>query len=100
VGFVWQNVEIWEYGWVKTTLQIPDDLFRAAKAKAAMEGRKLKDIVTEGLRLAVKPSSTPQPKRIKLPLIAAKGKRKLQIPDDVASRVVLLEDLERHESAR
>ena len=36
---------------MKTTVEIPDDLYRRAKAEAALRGRKLKDLVEEGLRL-------------------------------------------------
>ncbi len=39
---------------MKTTLEIPDDLFREAKAMAVLEGIKLKDFVAESLRLRVK----------------------------------------------
>jgi hypothetical protein len=35
---------------VKTTLELPDDLFRQAKATAAMLGESLKDFITEALR--------------------------------------------------
>lgn len=35
---------------MKTTLEIPDDLFRRAKAAAALQGRPLKDLVADGLR--------------------------------------------------
>ena len=38
---------------MKTTVEMPDDLYRRAKAKAALHGRKLKDLVEEGLRLVV-----------------------------------------------
>ncbi len=48
-----RNMVFWNSGSVKTTLDIPDDLFRAAKAKAAMDGTKLKELVAEGLRLVV-----------------------------------------------
>ncbi|MBG7606526.1 MAG: hypothetical protein IZT59_00615 [Verrucomicrobia bacterium] len=34
---------------MKTTLEIPDDLFREAKAKAAMRGIPFRQIVTEAL---------------------------------------------------
>lgn len=55
---------------MKTTLEIPDDLFRAAKAKAAMDGIRLKDLVAEGLRMVVHGPSTRQSKRrVRLPLI-------------------------------
>jgi hypothetical protein len=44
----------WESGYMKTTLEIPTDLYRETKAKAAMEGRKVTDLVTEGLRLVMR----------------------------------------------
>ncbi len=46
---------------MKTTLEIDDELYRQAKAQASLTGRKMKDLVTEGLRLAlqqVPPSAT------------------------------------------
>ncbi|HEX3484519.1 MAG TPA: hypothetical protein VHT51_05635 [Micropepsaceae bacterium] len=38
---------------MKTTFEIPDQLYRRAKAEAALQGRKLKDLVEEGLRLVL-----------------------------------------------
>jgi hypothetical protein len=38
---------------MKTTLEIPDDLYRQAKVQAAHENRKMKDLVSEGLRLVL-----------------------------------------------
>jgi hypothetical protein len=38
---------------MKTTIEVPDDLYRRAKAEAALRGRKLKDLVEEGLRLVL-----------------------------------------------
>src|SRR5215213_7461307 len=35
---------------MKTTLEIPDDLFRQTKAVAALRGESLKDFVTEALQ--------------------------------------------------
>jgi hypothetical protein len=35
---------------MKTTVELPDTLYRQAKAEAALRGRKLKDLVEEGLR--------------------------------------------------
>ena len=40
---------------MKTTLEIDDDLYRQAKAHASLTGQKMKDLVTEGLRLALQP---------------------------------------------
>jgi hypothetical protein len=38
---------------MKTTVEVPDELYRRAKAAAALRGRKLKDLVEEGLRLVL-----------------------------------------------
>lgn len=38
---------------MKTTIELPDELYRRAKATAALRGRKLKDLVEEGLRIVV-----------------------------------------------
>ncbi len=35
---------------MKTTLEIPDDLYRMAKVHAAHENRRMRDLVSEGLR--------------------------------------------------
>jgi hypothetical protein len=51
---------------MRTTVDIPDELLRHAKSEAALRGRKLKDLVEEGLRLvlAVPPSGgEPPPKK-------------------------------------
>jgi hypothetical protein len=37
-------------GDVKTTLELPDNLFRQAKATAALRGKSLKDLITAALR--------------------------------------------------
>ena len=38
---------------MKTTVEISDDLYQRAKSEAALRGRKLKDLVEEGLRLVL-----------------------------------------------
>jgi hypothetical protein len=38
---------------MRTTIDIPDELFRRAKSQAALRGRKLKDLVEEGLRAVI-----------------------------------------------
>ena len=83
---------------MKTTLDIPDDLFRAAKAKAALEGRKLKDLITEGLRLRMSQAPDQTAPFIKFPLIKSHDKSLLDIPDDVGTRLEMTDDLKRHEA--
>jgi hypothetical protein len=38
---------------MKTTIDLPEDLLRRAKAEAALGGRKLRELVAEALRLRV-----------------------------------------------
>ncbi|HVC57538.1 MAG TPA: hypothetical protein VND95_16420 [Stellaceae bacterium] len=38
---------------MRTTVDIPDELLRRAKSEAALKGRKLRDLVEEGLRLVL-----------------------------------------------
>lgn len=35
---------------MKTTIELPEELFRRAKAQAALRGESLKDLITEALR--------------------------------------------------
>jgi hypothetical protein len=47
---------------MKTTLEIPDDLFRRSKAEAALRGESLKDLVAAALQMFLErqPVSAPQ----------------------------------------
>lgn len=46
---------------MKTTLEVPDELYREVKSRAALQGRKIKDYVAEGLRLALKAEEAGEP---------------------------------------
>jgi plasmid stability protein len=58
---------------MKTTLDLPDELMREIKVRAAREDRKLKDLVTEllrqGLAALEEGPEARKPHRVKLPLI-------------------------------
>jgi hypothetical protein len=41
---------------MRTTVDLPEELFRRAKSEAALRGQKLKDLIEEGLRLVLDPS--------------------------------------------
>ena len=67
---------------MKTTIELPDEVFRRAKAEAALRGRKLKDLVEEGLLLVLE---TPRDAPAKPTLIAlmetARGVVDSGVPD-------------------
>lgn len=56
---------------MKTTLDLPDDLMRAVKVRAAREDRRLKDLVAELLREGLRRSAErPRTRRkVRLPLV-------------------------------
>jgi len=60
---------------MKTTLEIPDELYRAVKAKAALEGRRVTDVVIQGLQLVLGRSGT-DVKRVEFPIIKASKRSK------------------------
>lgn len=49
----------WFYVFMRTTLDLPDDLLRRVKARAAMEGVKMKDLVTLYLQQGLAQTSLP-----------------------------------------
>ena len=53
---------------MRTTVDIPDELFRRAKSEAALRGRKLKDLVEEGLHLVLEKENPAAPTRKKVPV--------------------------------
>lgn len=46
---------------MRTTVELSDDLFRRAKAEAALRGRKFKDLIEEGLRRVLDQPETAPP---------------------------------------
>ncbi len=57
---------------MKTTIEIPDPLFRQAKARAALEGISLRDLFLRGLQLSLQtPSAASARQRASFPLIRA-----------------------------
>jgi hypothetical protein len=72
-------MEIWVAGEraMKTTVEVSDDLYRRAKAEAALRGRKLKDLIEEGLRLVLE---APRKKRGR-PSLAGLMKRARGVAD-------------------
>jgi hypothetical protein len=69
-------------GMMKTTVELPDDLYRRAKAEAALRGCKFREFVEEGLRLALEtPRKTRRPPRLAELMKRARGVIDSGIPD-------------------
>ena len=67
---------------MKTTVELSEALFRRAKAEAALRGRKLKDLIEEGLQLVLLTplGGRPQPSLEEL-MKPARGVVDSRVPD-------------------
>ena len=77
---------------MKTTLEIPDELYRQAKVRAASENRKMKDLVSEGLRLVLGLTSTSRsltPRRMaKAPVTIREGNEIPALTNDAMAELL------------
>jgi hypothetical protein len=75
---------------MRTTLNLPDALFEAARAKASAEGRTLTSLVEEGLRAVL---MIPEPRTAPVPLPAF-GQHDQQFLVDLDDRDAMWEALD------
>jgi hypothetical protein len=71
-----------EYGFMRTTIELPDPVFRRMKAVAAMQGSTIKEFVQRAVERELSPALANPSKRrhrVKLPLIHGKEKRVLSL---------------------
>ncbi len=71
---------------MRTTVEIPDALYRELKAKAALEGVPVKDVIVRCVRRELDPQ--PLRRRGGLPLIRGKEKRKLVLTREQVDEVL------------
>jgi hypothetical protein len=80
---------------MKTTVVLPDDVFRRAKAETAMQGRTLRafilDVVVHELAGATR--STSDRRRVTLPLVHSRHPGSLRLTADTVAEAMLKEDV-------
>jgi len=66
---------------MRTTIDLPDPLFRRTKTLAAMRGSTIKEIVIRALEREVngEGSRTSHPQRVQFPLVRSRGGRKIDL---------------------
>ena len=85
---------------MRTTIDMPDVLMRAAKARAAEHGESLKDLVNRALMHELGLPSVPKRKtgRVTLPLIAREAAPTVLVTNDDIAAALEAEDVERYSS--
>lgn len=78
---------------MKTTLDIPNDLYRQAEAVAASERIGIKDLVTEGLHLALAERTKGEQRPTPLEALREIRRRPLHSPDEIAR---MMDESRRH----
>ena len=93
-------MDFWYAGHVKTTIELPADLIREIKVRAAQEGRKLKDLIPELLRrgLAVPAEEKSRVRhRVKFPLVQGRPARpEEELTPDRAAQALIDQEVEWH----
>ena len=65
---------------MRTTVDIPDELYRELKSRAALEGTSVKQLIVRGVSIALEPAKPASRKgKLKLPLIRSKRPGSLKL---------------------
>jgi hypothetical protein len=100
-----------QIGDMKTTLDLPGDMMKKIKIRAVREGRKLKDLVAEPLRIGMSMGNTKQPKPARpvigkdkqtgLPVIVCKRRAPhgQDLTPDRIAEILLAQETEWHHAA-
>jgi hypothetical protein len=85
---------------MRTTIDMPPTLMRAAKARAAEEGESLKDLVNRAVAREIGLPATPKGKagRVTLPLIARDATPTVLVTNEDIADALDVEDAERFAS--
>jgi hypothetical protein len=67
---------------MRTTIDIPDEMYRTIKVLAAERGDTFRDLVLEGLEVVSGARQQPAPKKFELPLIPSTRTDKLVIDNE------------------
>lgn len=72
---------------VRTTVDIPEPLYRKLKEQAAAQGNSVRELVLAGVRSVLLRSHRPRPKRVRFPLIISKGPKVTVTNDSIYEHV-------------
>jgi hypothetical protein len=67
---------------MRTTVDIPDVVYRELKAKAVRENRSVKELILRGVEVELRSKSVKKGKRVALPLVPSKRPGSLEVDND------------------
>ena len=67
---------------MRTTVDIPDVVYRELKAKAVRENRSVKELILRGVEVQLRSKSVKKRKRVSLPLVPSKRPGSLEVDND------------------
>ncbi len=73
---------------MRTTIDLPDNLFRQVKSKAALRGETLKEFVQAAIEKEVSTEASENSFRVKLPLIKSKNPKTLALTNAEIERLL------------
>lgn len=78
---------------MRTTIDLPDELFRQAKARAALSGVSLRELITRfverGLQLSGQPTPDVRTRRVDLPEIIPPRRRRMPVLSNAEIQALL-----------
>lgn len=67
---------------MRTSVDIPDDLYRKIKILASQRGTSIRQLVVDGLALVARPAPPPRKKRFEIPIIPSTRTEKLDLDNE------------------
>jgi hypothetical protein len=67
---------------MRTTVDIPDVVYRELKAKAVRESRSVKELILRGVEVELRSKPAKKGKRVSLPLVPSKRPGSLEVDND------------------
>ncbi|HXU48382.1 MAG TPA: hypothetical protein VN727_05005 [Candidatus Binatia bacterium] len=73
---------------MRTTIDIPDPIYRKLKSRAASEGTSTKELILRGAKSVLRVSARRSRKRVKLPIIRSKQPGTLDLDNDKIFEII------------
>jgi hypothetical protein len=67
---------------MRTTVDIPDPIYRELKSRAGLEGKTVKELIVRSVSVTLQTEAPPKRRRLKLPIIHSKVPGTLKIDNE------------------